>query len=103
MRTEYSKPSSKTGSAQAQWWRCQQVGNTSHILYRFNRFKAEITFFTQVFFKWKYRMLKNFEENPGTEKPTGSHSTFEFPSQVNFLVPVCTVSPGHRVNNADTQ
>ena len=31
------------------------------------------------------------------------HSTFEFPSRVNLPVPVCTVSPGHLVNKADTQ
>ena len=34
---------------------------------------------------------------------TGSRSTFEFPGRSTFPVPVCTVSPGHWVNKADTQ
>ena len=32
-----------------------------------------------------------------------SRSTFEFPSRSTFPVTVCTVSPGHWVNKADTQ
>ena len=33
--------------------------------------------------------------------PTGSRSTFEFPSRVNLYGPSFTVSPGHWVNKAE--
>ena len=38
-----------------------------------------------------------------TKNITGSRSTFDFRAGSTFPVPVCTVSPVHWINKADTQ
>ena len=56
-------------------------------------FKLRLTDLLNRFHSLKYQRSTPF---------TGSRSTFEFPSRVNFPVPVYTVSPGHWLNKAGT-
>ena len=65
-------------------------------------FADESVFLTFIELKWN-TLTFNTPPIKDTQRTRAAILYFNFRAGSTFLVPVCTVSPGHWVNKADTQ